>query len=171
MTYFFVMGHARRFQLRDARDNDFPFAEALYLGTMEPLVSELGDWDRGKFRKRFRTQFKAQECQVIIVDGRDIGFMQVIETDVDLNIAQIHLVDGYRSLGIGTQIVTDLVARAERDGKTISLSVPRNNRAIALYKRFGFKISRADGGSIIDMIREPRSAGSPKLDGGYLVGD
>ena len=160
------MGHARRFLLRDARDSDFPFAEALYLGTMEPLLSELGDWDRGKFRKRIRTHFKAQECQVIIVDGRDIGFMQVIETDVDLNIAQIHLIDGYRSLGIGTQIVTDLVARAERNGKTISLSAPRNNRAIALYKRFGLTIVHDDGRSIIDMIRAPRSVGSPKLDGG-----
>ena len=148
------MGHARRFQLRDARDSDFPFAEALYLGTMEPLLSELGDWDRGKFSKRIRTHFKAQECQMITVDGQDIGFMQVIETDVDLNIAQIHLVDGYRDQGIGTQIVTDLVARAEQDGKTISLSAPRNNRAIALYKRFGFKISRDDGESIIDMLRE-----------------
>ena len=64
------MGHARRFQLRDARDSDFPFAEALYLGTMEPLLSELGDWDRGKFSKRIRTHFKAQECQMITVDGQ-----------------------------------------------------------------------------------------------------
>ena len=38
MTYFCAMGHARRFLLRDARESDFPFAEALYLGTMEPLL-------------------------------------------------------------------------------------------------------------------------------------
>ncbi len=154
MNYFVAMSHARRFQLRDARDSDFSFAEALYLGTMEPLLSELGDWDRGNFQKRIRKNFKAQECLVIVVDGQDIGFMQVIETDIDLNIAQIHLVDGYRGLGIGTQIVNDLVARAERDGKTISLSAPRNNPAIALYQRLGFKISRDDGESIIDMLRE-----------------
>jgi ribosomal protein S18 acetylase RimI-like enzyme len=152
------MVHSRRFQLRDARDSDFPFAEALYLGTMEPLLSELGDWDRDKFCKRIRALFKAPESQVITADGRDIGFMQVIVTKTDFNIAQLHLVDGYRDQGIGAQIVTDLVARAERDGKTISLSVPRNNRAIALYKRFGFRINRDDGESIIDMLRERDSA-------------
>jgi ribosomal protein S18 acetylase RimI-like enzyme len=160
------MGYARRFQLRDARDSDFPFVEALYLGTMEPLLSELGDWDRDKFRRRIRAQFKVWESPVITVYGQDVGFIQVIETDADLELAQLHLVDGYRDQGIGTQIVTDLVARAERDGKTISLSAPRNNRAIALYEGFGFKISRDDGGSIIDMIREPRPAGSPRLEGG-----
>ena len=166
MAYFCAMGHACRFQLRDAWDSDFPFAEALYLGTMEALLSELGDWDHDKFRKRFRAQFKTQECQVIIVDGRDIGFMQVAETDDDINIAQVHLAEGYRGLGIGTQIAADLFARSERNGKTISLSTPRNNQAIKLYERIGFKISRDDGGSIIDMIRAPRSAGSPKLDDG-----
>ena len=166
MTYFCAMGHARRFQLRDALNSDFPFAEALYLGTMEPLLSELGEWDRGKFSKRIRTHFKAQECRVIIIDGRDIGLMQVIETDADFNLAQLHLVDGYRSLGIGTQIVTDLIVRAERVGKTISLSAPRNNPAIALYERLGFKISRDDGESIIDMLRESNATGSPRSSDG-----
>lgn len=159
------MGHARRFQLRDARDSDFSFAEALYLGTMEPLLSDLGGWDRGKFRKRIRRLFKAQESQVITVDGRDIGFMQVIETDADFNFAQLHLADGYRDLGIGTQIFTDLIVRAERAGKTISLSTPRNNPAIELYKRLGFRVSRDDGESIIDMLRECNAAGSPRSDG------
>jgi ribosomal protein S18 acetylase RimI-like enzyme len=165
MAYFLVMGHARRFQLRDARDSDLPFVEALYLGTMEPLLSELGDWDRDKFSNRIRKSFKAPESHVIIVDDRDIGFMQVIETDADLNIAQVHLAEGYRGLGIGTQIANDLIARSERDGKTISLSVPRNNPAIALYKRFGFKITRDNGESIIGMIRESGAASSPSLEG------
>ena len=160
------MGHARRFQLRDARDGDLPFVEALYLGTMEPLLSELGDWDRDKFSKRIRTQFKAPESQVIIVDGQDIGFMQVIKADGNLNIAQLHLINAYRDQGIGTEIFTDLIVRAERGGKTVSLSVPRNNPAVALYKRLGFKISRDDGESIIDMLRDRDPANSPRFDGG-----
>ena len=160
------MGHARRFQLRDARDSDLPFVEALYLGTMEPLLSELGEWDRGKFSKRIRASFKALESQVIIVDGREIGFLQVTDTADDLNIAQVHLVDDYRGQGIGTEIFTDLIVRAKRDGKTISLSVPRNNPAVALYQRLGFRISRDDGEGIIDMLHQSEPAGSPRPDGG-----
>ena len=89
----------------------------------------------------------------------------VIETDSVLNIAQLHIANGYRSLGIGTQIVTDLIARAERVDKMISLSAPRNNPAIALYERLGFKISRDEGESIIDMLLERDSAGSTRFDG------
>ena len=152
------MNHARHFRLREARDHDFPFAEALYLGTMEPLLSQLGDWDREKFSERFRLQFKARECQVIVVDGRDIGFVHVTESNADLKLAQIHIIDEYRGAGIGTNIVADLVARAERGGQTVSLSAPRNNRAIRLYERLGFKIVRDNGESIIDMRREHGTA-------------
>ncbi len=148
-----------RFRFRDARASDFSLAEALYLGTMEPLLSELGDWDPGRYRERIRALFNPQESRVITVDSRDIGFMQVTETADDLNIAQLHLAEGYRGLGIGTLIVADLIDRADRQGKSLSLSAPRNNRAIALYRRLGFRISRDDGGSIIDMRRDCRPAG------------
>jgi len=158
------MERARHFRFRDARESDFSFAEALYLGTMEALLLPLGDWDLEKFRARFKAQYKIAECRVIVADGRDIGFVQVAETETERNIAQLHLADGYRGIGIGSKIAKDLIAGSERDGKTISLSTPRNNKAIALYKRLGFKISQDDGESIISMARIPGSAGSPKPD-------
>lgn len=148
------MNHRTQFRLRDARDTDYAFAKALYLETMETLLSELGAWDRIEFTGRIRRSFKPDEIQIIVYENNDIGFIHLIETSSDINIAQLHLADGYRGLGIGTKIIVKLVDRAEFEGKTLSLSAPRNNAAIRLYKRLGFKVSRDGGASIIDMSRD-----------------
>lgn len=140
------------FELRSAKNSDLAFAEEMYIETMEPLLTALGDWNEDQFRQRITRQLRVEESQIIMVDGRDIGFMQVIETDTDINLAQLHLQKGYRRNGIGTRLVSDLLARAARGNKTASLSAPRNNAAIALYKRLGYAVSRDDGSSIIDML-------------------
>ncbi len=119
---------------------------------MEPLLSALDDWDEDTFRMRIRRIFKPEESHIIIVNGREIGVIQIIETENDINLAQIHLLEGYRGNGIGSALVADLLERAARGQKTASLSAPRNNRAIALYERFGYRISKDDGSSIIDML-------------------
>lgn len=125
---------------------------------MEPLLSALDDWDEDKFRERIRRIFKPEQSHIIIVGDREIGVIQIIETETDVNLAQIHLLEGYRGNGIGTTLVAELLARAARGNKTASLSAPRNNRAIALYERFGYRISKDDGGSIIDMLHPGPSA-------------
>ena len=39
-----------------------------------------------------------------------------------------------------------------REGRTVSLSVIRINRAIGLYKRLGFRIVDPDATPILDMV-------------------
>jgi ribosomal protein S18 acetylase RimI-like enzyme len=152
------MSISRRFKLRDAEHADYHLVEKLYLDTMQPLLSELDAWDRDEFRERIRQSFNPDETRIVVLDGRDIGFFHVIETDADIKIAQLHLVDGYRGQGIGTKLILELISRAKRFGKTVSLSAPRNNPAIALYERLGFRTQRDDGDPIIDMVRPPESA-------------
>ncbi|WP_091177029.1 GNAT family N-acetyltransferase [Paenibacillus sp. 1_12] len=46
----------------------------------------------------------------------------------------------YRGKGLGTELLTTLIKQSRINGiKTISLSVDPNNRAMELYKRFGFR--------------------------------
>jgi ribosomal protein S18 acetylase RimI-like enzyme len=42
--------------------------------------------------------------------------------------------------GIGTAIVRGLCDRADREGKTLSLEVMKNNRVRLLYERLGFRV-------------------------------
>ena len=90
-----------------------------------------------------------------MLDGRDIGWMQVSERDTDYNLAQIQLLHDYCGLGIGTRLISELLGRAAREEKTVSLSAMRTNRAIGLYERLGFRIIDPDATPIIDMVWEP----------------
>lgn len=144
-----------QFGLRPARRDEFAFAEAIYIDVMRPLLLGLNSWNEGERRAALRRSFKAGDTTIITLNGTNIGWMQVGERDTDYNIAQIHLLKEYCGHGIGTQLISTLLERAKREGKTVSLSAVRTNRAIRLYERLGFRIINPDATPIIDMVWEP----------------
>ena len=152
MPYFYRMSVEYSFQVRRAEENDLAFAERLYMGTMEPLLKALGAWDHECFSRRIRASYKAEESRIILVDGQEVGWMQVTPSADDLNLAQIHLVEAARGRGIGTRLVRDLLDEAARAGKTVSLSTPRNNRAIGLYERLGFVVDGSSEDALVHMV-------------------
>lgn len=130
--------------LHPARDADFEFAIALYLESTKPLLIALGRWDPERIRARFADDFKSERAQVIRADGRDIGWMQVSENGEGLHLDQLHLIDGFRNLGIGTRLIRELLERGRRSGKWVGLNVIRGNPAIRLYQRLGFALIGED---------------------------
>ncbi|MDQ7774907.1 MAG: GNAT family N-acetyltransferase [Paracoccus aminovorans] len=143
------------FGLRPARPDEFAFAEALHIDAMRPLMQQLGAWNEPLRRAAIRRSFKAADSRIITLDGRDIGWTQVTERDADYNVAQIQILPQYCGLGIGSRIIGDLLDRARAQGRTVSLSAVRSNRAIALYQRMGFRIIDAKATPIIDMVWTP----------------
>jgi ribosomal protein S18 acetylase RimI-like enzyme len=118
--------------------------ERLYLGTMKPLLMQLDAWDESEVLSRFKLSFKVREAQIIGVDGRKVGFLQVCETEKEITLAQIHIESAFRCRGIGTRLVEDLLCDATAKGKPVLLSVVRGNRACALYSRLGFLVAGKD---------------------------
>ena len=112
----------------------------------------LGSWNEAERRASLRRSYKSSEISIITLNGADIGWMQVSERDTDYNLAHIQLLDVFCGRGIGSQLIGDLMARARREGKTVSLSAIRTNRAIGLYERLGFRIIDPDATPIIDMV-------------------
>ena len=65
------------------------------------------------------------------------GYGFVDEQTPELAIA---VVPSRRGRGLGEELLEALIARARRDGfRRLSLSVDRDNPAIGLYERFGFR--------------------------------
>jgi ribosomal protein S18 acetylase RimI-like enzyme len=151
------MDNCPAFGLRPARKDEFGFAEAIYIHWMRPLMAALGPWDEAERRAALRRSFKAAEVNIITLDGSDVGWMQVSERDFDYNLAQIQLMENYCGRGIGTRLIRDLLELAGREGKTVSLSAVRTNRAIGLYERLGFRIIDPDATPIIDMVWMPET--------------
>lgn len=138
--------------MREGTAEDFSFAEAIYIDAMRPLMQKLARWNEAERRAALRRSFKAADTSIVILDGRDIGWMQISERDTDYNLAQLQLLDDYCGLGIGTRLIGVLLDKAAREGRTVSLSVIRINRAIGLYKRLGFRIVDPDATPILDMV-------------------
>jgi len=127
------------FALRPATPADFHFAKTLYMSSMQPLLTALGAWDEAKAEASFRDYFKPEEVRVIILDGADIGWIQVSEGDNELHLDQLHLIESLRNLGIGTSLIRQLQGEARMKDRPLRLSFVRGNRAAALYERLGFR--------------------------------
>jgi ribosomal protein S18 acetylase RimI-like enzyme len=125
-------------ELRPAAEQDYGFAEHLYVQTMRPLLQKLGAWDETDLLGRFKTSFDVTNVRIIRVNGMDAGFMQISETETEINIDQIHLLEGFRSQGIGSRLIGHLQRTAITKNKPLSLAVIRGNPALALYQRLGF---------------------------------
>jgi ribosomal protein S18 acetylase RimI-like enzyme len=132
------------FVLRNGRRRDYAFAQRLYVETMEPLLTELGAWDEQQIVARFKQAFDPAEVQIIQVNGVDAGYLQVSESAEEISLDRIHLAAPFRSHGIGTRLIRELMSAARAKGKPVSLTVVRNNPAFALYRRLGFQVVGED---------------------------
>jgi ribosomal protein S18 acetylase RimI-like enzyme len=77
----------------------------------------------------------------------DAGFGFVDERTPELAIA---VVPSRRGRGFGHELLSGLLERAREDGfDAISLSVARDNPAVALYESYGFQRVRDDDGAVV----------------------
>ncbi len=137
-----------RFTLRPATPADFRFAKDLYMASMQPLLTALDAWDEAKADASFRDYFKPDEVRMITLDGADVGWIQVSETDGEIHLDQLHLVEPLRNLGIGTSLIQRTQVEARKKARPLRLSFVRGNRAAALYERLGFRHVGSDATKI-----------------------
>ncbi len=86
-----------------------------------------------------------------------VGRLYVARWPEEIRIVDIALLPEHRGAGIGTSLLEDLVAEAERAGKSLSIHVERFNvQALRFYERLGFE-TKADKGVYLLMERAPRA--------------
>jgi ribosomal protein S18 acetylase RimI-like enzyme len=85
----------------------------------------------------------------------DAGYGFIDEQTPELSIA---VVPSRRGRGIGAELLEQLLERARAEGfESISLSVERDNPAVALYERHGFERVREDEGAYTMLARLSRN--------------
>jgi ribosomal protein S18 acetylase RimI-like enzyme len=85
--------------------------------------------------------------------GPETGYGYVDRSTPELAIA---VRADYRGRGIGTCLLDALLDRAAGRHRAVSLSVSRENPAIALYQRLGFRVIAESGGSFTMRLTLPR---------------
>ncbi len=136
--------------LRACTPNDEPFLADVYARTRTDELAPV-PWTDEQKTMFLRQQFHAQDVayrgsypqatfSVVELAGTPIGRLYVTSLgDDEVRIIDIALLPQHRGTGIGTRLIEDVVAEAQRAGRYVSLHVERWNPALALYERLGFE--------------------------------
>jgi GNAT superfamily N-acetyltransferase len=125
------------YTLRQATNRDFAFMRDTKLNGLQPYVEALWGWNRQQQEELFSARFDPDQSQIVSVGGVDAGFIVIENTD-PIFLAGIYLTAEARRHGIGSALLRDLMAKALRHGKTMTLRVLKGNPARRLYERLGW---------------------------------
>lgn len=140
---------AHRISYRPAEDGDLPFLSEVYFSTRAEEVAATG-WPEAAQRDFLAQQFDAQhrhyhahypdaEWLIIERDGAAIGRLYIEEWSSQIRIIDIALIPGDRGGGTGGAILADMQDLARDRAKKLSIHVEKNNPAMRLYRRIGFR--------------------------------
>jgi GNAT superfamily N-acetyltransferase len=162
----------RGWSLRPARRDDRDFLFALHRDAMSSYVDQTWGWDEAWQRTHFAATF-APARQAVIVHGeaaprdqgahreeaqfpgkamlhdegppRDVGRVSLTRHWRKIFLRDIELLSTERNKGVGTAILTAVLALARDSDRYVELRVLRCNPAQRLYARLGFKVIEDDG--------------------------
>ena len=141
--------------LRPIAEGDVERLREIYASTRDGEL-QLTGWPPEQKAAFLRQQFDAQHAwyqthyrdgdfALLLEHGEVVGRLYVFRQAHDLNIIDIALLPGFRGRGLGTFLLRQLLAEADRAGRTVSLHVEFFNRARSLYDRLGFARIGGDG--------------------------
>lgn len=162
-----------RLTLRPEQPDDLIFRYQLFCDSRTPewYQVELPDDLRGQLMGHqfdaqtvsYVNEFPAARFDIIELDGRPIGRIVVDREHGDINLVDQAIVPELRNQGLGTAIMTWLIAESVETGLPISLYVANSNDpSLRLYRRLGFE-TLEDTELYLKMIRHP--APLPKAPG------
>ena len=129
--------------LRPARSNDFAYCRRIYFEEMSWIIEKL-HLDKAVQESYFLEMWDPTQVRLITLDGADIGWIQTINQDGALFLAQMFINRTFQRRGIGTAIMKSLIGEAARSNLPMRLNVVKINPARRLYERLGFTVIHED---------------------------
>jgi ribosomal protein S18 acetylase RimI-like enzyme len=145
------------YTLRWVAESDGVFLRALYACSRAEELA-LVEWPDGAMAAFLDSQFALQhrhfvhyfadaEFLILEYQNEPIGRLYVSRQKADWLVIDIGLMPAYRGKGLGSALLTQLLAAAQRNGAcSVALHVEqRNVRAHHLYRRLGFRDESLEG--------------------------
>jgi ribosomal protein S18 acetylase RimI-like enzyme len=157
--------------LRPVQDADAPFLLRVYAGTRAEELAPV-PWSPEQKAAFVAQQFAAQtahyaqyytgmSADVILIDGVPAGRLLVARWPEEIRIVDISILPELRGRGAGSVLLRGLLDEATAAGKRLSIHVERENRALGLYKRLGFR-PVGEHGVYLRMEWDPISPGTTR---------
>ena len=131
----------------NAEDNALLYR--IYASTRQEELAVTG-WSDEQKEMFLQQQFTAQSIfyeqhfpdasfKIILDHQQAIGRLYVDRRADEIRIIDIALIPNYRGAGIGSEILNDILNEAAEIKKAVKIHVEKNNPALNLYYRLGFK--------------------------------
>jgi ribosomal protein S18 acetylase RimI-like enzyme len=141
--------------LRPVTPADDAFLLRVYAGTRAEELAAV-PWSDEQKAAFVAHQFAAQSAHyaqhytgmsadVVLLDGTPAGRLLVARWEREIRIVDIALLPEFRGTGAGGELLAGLIAEAREAGKVLSIHVERQNRAMRLYERLGFRPVAEEG--------------------------
>lgn len=129
------------YDLRCATHKDYNFVYELNKITMLKYIEKIWRWEENIQQKFFGDKFSHEKYKIIVYDDVDIGVVSVSTNDNAIFIEIIEILPGYQSKGIGTEIISKIIADSKNKNYSRAwLQVFKTNPAKKLYDKLGFLI-------------------------------
>ena len=151
---------------RPVGPGDAAFLRELYASTRP----EVANWEPAEREIFLDVQLQAQERgwaerfpasrhELLLLHGTPVGRLWVSWSAEECRLVDMTLLPDHRRTGIGTRVVGDVIAEAERAGIPTRLTVERTNAgSLAFCERLGFRVVADD--PVFVLLERPVSPGS-----------
>jgi GNAT superfamily N-acetyltransferase len=130
---------------RPAAHTDDAFLLELFATVRPGLPIPLVDVQLRAQRREWESRFPGSEDEIVLLDGRAVGRLWVAWTDEACVLVDMVLLPEERRTGIGTKVVGEVLAEADRRGVPVRVTVERTNAAsLGFCAKHGFVEVGAD---------------------------
>lgn len=129
-----------KLNLVQAKVSDIEFLLTLREAAMGRYLSESGLSNDREYNLQ-RVLYNFENAKLVIVNQKPVGLLKArfVQDKHHWYLVQIQLLPEYQRLGIGKNLIEDLLNVASTQGHSVVLSVLKNNPAKRLYESLGFK--------------------------------
>ena len=147
------------YTLTDASSEDTAWLETLRrIVYQELFLLTWGGWDEARHQRHFAACLEQRRISIISMDDSPVGMLQLFENDDGLEIGEIQIMPTHQNLGMGTQILKDIITQGTQAKKDLRLRVGlQNQKACRLYERLGFVVENVSP-THYHMVRSPAPA-------------
>lgn len=123
-----------------SKTSDIGITYQIVCNSIKPYIKKLWGWDDVHQQKIHQKKFKVSKTKLIQFEDQIVGFIVVNHSDNEIYLENLLIDQHFQNLGIGKEIMGNIIEKAILEMKTIRLQVFKiNYRAQHFYERLGFK--------------------------------